>query len=143
MLVPTRPSLEEAIDGLMVVRPGLQPIELVVGKRVYVLDVFRARLQFNPLRAKVIELARLHSASVLLIEDASSGMALIQSLADDEPAGVPAPIRRRPEGDKIARVMIASGMIQSCACSSRSQRTGLAISRASCWASLRRVMMTR
>lgn len=88
-------------------------VALVIGKRVYVLDVFRARLQFNPLKAKVIELARLHGASVLLIEDASSGMALIQSLADEEPAGVPAPIRRRPEGDKIARVMQVSAMIMS------------------------------
>ena len=88
-------------------------VALVVGKRVYVLDVFRARLQFNPLKAKVIELARLHQASVLLIEDASSGTALIQSLADDEPIGVPVPIRRRPEGDKIARVMQASAMIMA------------------------------
>lgn len=88
-------------------------VALVVGKRVYVLDVFRARLQFNPLKAKVIELARLHSASVMLIEDASSGTALIQSLADDEPSGVPVPIRRRPEGDKIARVMNVSAMIQA------------------------------
>lgn len=85
----------------------------VVGKRVYVIDVFRARLQFNPLKAKVIELARLHGASVLLIEDASSGTALIQSLDDDDPVGVPAPIRRRPEGDKIARVMKVSAMIMA------------------------------
>lgn len=88
-------------------------VALIVGKRVYVIDVFRARLQFNPLKAKVIELARLHAASVLLIEDASSGTALIQSLGDDEPVGVPAPIRRRPEGDKIARVMNVSAMIMS------------------------------
>lgn len=86
---------------------------LVVGKRVYVLDVFRARLQFNPLKGRVIELARLHGAKVLLIEDASSGTALVQSLQADEPAGVPSPIGRRPEGDKIARVMNISSMIMS------------------------------
>jgi predicted phage terminase large subunit-like protein len=88
-------------------------VALVIGKSVYVIDVFRARLQFNPLKAKVIELARLHGASVLLIEDASSGTALIQSLGDDEPVGVPAPTRRRPEGDKVARVMHASSIIMA------------------------------
>ncbi|GGD63890.1 hypothetical protein GCM10011411_25220 [Aurantiacibacter arachoides] len=88
-------------------------VALVIGKRVYILDVFRARLQFNPLKAKVIELARLHDAKVLLIEDASSGTALIQSLGADEPAGVPSPIPRRPEGDKIARVMNASAIIMA------------------------------
>jgi predicted phage terminase large subunit-like protein len=88
-------------------------VALVVGKRVYVIDVFRARLQFNPLKAKVIELARLHRANVLLIEDASSGTALIQSLDDEQPTGVPSPIRRRPEGDKIARVMNVSAMIMA------------------------------
>lgn len=88
-------------------------VALVVGKRVYVIDVFRGRVQFNPLKAKVIEMARLHDAKVMLIEDASSGTALIQSLDDDEPAGVPSPIPRRPEGDKIARVMNVGAMIQS------------------------------
>lgn len=88
-------------------------VALVAGKRVYVLDVFRARLQFNPLKAKVIELARLHHATTLLIEDASSGTALIQSLEADEPVGVPSAIARRPEGDKIARVMNVSSMIMS------------------------------
>lgn len=86
---------------------------LVVGKRVYLLDVFRARLQFNALKSKVIELARLHGAKTMLIEDASSGTALIQSLRADEPAGLPLPIPRRPEGDKIARVMNVSAMIMS------------------------------
>lgn len=88
-------------------------VALVERKRVYVIDVFRSRLQFNPLKARVIELARLHGATALLIEDASSGTALIQSLDADEPAGVPSPIPRRPEGDKIARVMNVGAMIQS------------------------------
>ena len=88
-------------------------VALIRGKLVYILDVFRARLQFHELKTKTIELARIHGASVLLIEDASSGTALIQSLRADEPAGVPLPIARRPEGDKIARVMNAAAMIQS------------------------------
>jgi len=85
---------------------------LIQGKQIYILDVFRARLKFHLLKAKAIELGRAHNAKVLLIEDASSGTALIQSLRAEEPQGVPLPIARRPEGDKIARAMNAAGMIQ-------------------------------
>lgn len=88
-------------------------VALVAGKSVYILDVLRARLQFNPLKAKVIELARLYQATVMLVEDASSGTALIQSLIAEEPRGVPSPIPCRPEGDKVARVMNISSMIMS------------------------------
>jgi len=85
---------------------------LIQGKQIYILDVFRARLKFHLLKAKTIELGRAYNAKVLLIEDASSGTALIQSLRAEEPQGVPLPIARRPEGDKIARAMNAAAMIQ-------------------------------
>ncbi|WP_417595932.1 phage terminase large subunit [Parasphingorhabdus sp.] len=86
---------------------------LVQGKSVYIIDVFRARLQFHQLKAKAIELARLHGVKIMLIEDASSGTALIQSLRAEDLAGVPPPIPRRPEGDKVARALNASAMIQA------------------------------
>jgi predicted phage terminase large subunit-like protein len=86
---------------------------LILGKSIYIIDVFRARLRFHKLKAKTIELARAHGAAVLLIEDASSGTALIDSLRAEDERGVPVPIRRRPEGDKIARAMSASAMIQA------------------------------
>jgi len=85
----------------------------VFGKSVHIIDVFRARLKFPELKAKTIELARVHGAHVLLIEDASSGQQLIQALRSEEPPGVPLPIARRPGGPKEARVMAASAMIQS------------------------------
>lgn len=85
----------------------------LVGKSVHLIDIFRARLQFPDLKAQTVELARLHSAHVLLIEDAASGQQLIQTLRAEEPAGVPLPIARRPTGPKEARVMAASAMIQS------------------------------
>lgn len=75
--------------------------------------MFRARLKFHLLKAKAIELGRAQNAKVLLIEDASSGTALIQSLRAEEPQGVPLPIARRPEGDKIARALNAAAMIQT------------------------------
>jgi len=86
---------------------------LAQGKQIYIIDVFRARLKFHLLKAKSIELARTHGAKVLLIEDALSGTALIQSLRAEDPQGVPVPIPRRSEGDKITWALNAGGMIQT------------------------------
>lgn len=83
----------------------------VIGKSVYILDVCRKRLQFPDLNAKTIELARTHGAQALLIEDAASGQQLVQVLRPEDPVGVPSPIARRPQDDKISRVMGASAMI--------------------------------
>ena len=85
----------------------------VLGKSVYIIDVFRGRLKFPDLKAKTIELARFHGAHVLLIEDAASGQQLIQTLWAEEPLGVPSPIARHPKGDKTSRVFSAAGMIQA------------------------------
>jgi len=85
---------------------------LVWQKRVYILDVFRKRLQFPELRAHVIRLAREYGAHVVLIEDQSSGSQLIQTLMAESPQGVPEPIGRRPELDKVARVAGISVMIE-------------------------------
>lgn len=83
------------------------------GRDVYVLDVFRARLQFPELKARVIAMAREYEASTLLIEDHSSGSQLLQTLRAEEPRGVPDPSRCQPEGDKAARVMSISAMIEA------------------------------
>ena len=88
-------------------------IARVHGKSIHIIDVYRARLQFPELKAKVIELARLHGAHVMLVEDAASGQQLIQVLRAEEPAGVPSPIARQPKGDKTSRVFGASGIIQA------------------------------
>lgn len=76
---------------------------LVRKKKVYVLDLFREKLDFPSLKANVVRLARLWNARVLLIEDAASGSQLLQVLRFEEPPGVPSPIRRTPTGDKISR----------------------------------------
>lgn len=86
---------------------------LICRKSIYILDVFRARLQFHELKAKAMELPRLHGAKVILIEDASSGAALVQSLRAEKLSGVPRLIARRPEGGKLIRFLLASAMIQA------------------------------
>lgn len=86
---------------------------LMQGTTIYVLHVFRGRLKFPALKANAIELAREHKADVILVEDASSGRQLIDSLDAEAPRGVPFPVPRKPEGDKIARVMGISAMIET------------------------------
>ena len=83
------------------------------GKDLYVLDVWRGRLEFPDLKHKVIDLARIHSATTLLIEDKASGEELIQTLLSEQPAGVPVPLPRRPATDKIARAEGVSPMVEN------------------------------
>lgn len=86
---------------------------IVVGKFVYVIDVFRKRMEFPELKAQAIRLARLYRARVLLVEDQSSGIALIHELRKYPEAGVPVPIARKTEGDKISRVEGISAMVEA------------------------------
>lgn len=76
---------------------------LVQGNRVYVLDVYRERLEFPQLRATVIRQALHWEADVLLIEDRASGEQLLQSLRDDPPRYVPSAIPRPATTDKESR----------------------------------------
>ena len=86
---------------------------LVIGRKVYILDVWRRKVQFSDLWKAAIELARLHKCQSLLIEDTVNGTALIQRLRNEPPQGVPSPIPRRPKIDKRARLEAASSMIEA------------------------------
>lgn len=83
------------------------------GKDLYITDVWRGRLEFPDLQRKAIELARLHGARTLLIEDKASGQQLIQALRGEELAGVPCPIARNPEADKYSRAAGVSSMVEA------------------------------
>ncbi|WP_294122183.1 phage terminase large subunit [Sphingomonas sp.] len=80
---------------------------------IKLLDVFRERLAFPALKSACIRLARKHNASVLLIEDAASGTQLLQTLRSECPSGVPRPIGRKPEADKVSRVAGVSAQVES------------------------------
>lgn len=82
-------------------------------KSIHVIDVLRKRMLFPELEDTVVNLARLHKAKVMLIEDAASGQQLIQRLNATEPTGAPSPIPWRPKGDKNSRVLAASSIIRS------------------------------
>ena len=49
-------------------------------RRMYLLDVFRRKLDFPALKRAVRELAKLHRPNVVLVEDKASGTSLIQEL---------------------------------------------------------------
>jgi predicted phage terminase large subunit-like protein len=71
------------------------------GRQIYLLDVFRRRLEFPDLKRAVKERAALFRASVILIEDRASGMQLIQELNREGLRQVRA---CKPEKDKVTRL---------------------------------------
>lgn len=83
------------------------------GKKVYVLHVWRGRVEFPELNRKAIELAQRFKAKVLLIEDKASGQQLIQTLRGSNIPRVPNPIAQMTEMDKFSRVAGISVMIEA------------------------------
>lgn len=50
------------------------------GRKLYLMNVFRRRLEFPDLKRSVIDLTALWKADIVLVEDKSSGTQLIQEL---------------------------------------------------------------
>ena len=71
-------------------------------QKAYLLDVFRRRLSFPDIKRSVESLAELHNATVVLIEDKSSGSSLIQQLRSEGLSKVQA--SPALEGNKIMRL---------------------------------------
>jgi len=85
----------------------------VCGRDVFVLNIWRGRLEFPDLHKKSIELAQLYRPAEVLIEDKASGQQLLQALkADDNPA-MPRPLARNPEQDKVNRAAGVSSMVEA------------------------------
>lgn len=86
---------------------------LVRDKEYLLLDVFRNRLEFPDLRRKVISHGNQWGADYILIEDASSGQALIQDLKK-RPDGSTWRLRAiQPHGDKVGRAEAQSVPIEN------------------------------
>ncbi|GHB05450.1 hypothetical protein GCM10009069_29810 [Algimonas arctica] len=82
-------------------------------KDIHIIDVWRGRVEFPALLRKTVELARIHEAKTLLIEDKASGSQLIQSIRAGSERGVPNPIARTPEADKFTRAAGVSSMVEA------------------------------
>lgn len=76
----------------------------------YLIHVYRERLAFPDLRRQAIALAETFKPSHVLIEDKGSGQSLIQELRDATALPV---IAIEPEGDKVSRMIGATGPIEA------------------------------
>lgn len=82
----------------------------LTSSRVYLLDVFREKLEFPDLKRAVKRLARQHKARFVLVEDKASGTPLIQELRAEQFSIVrPAPSLG---GDKIMRLRSQTAKIE-------------------------------
>jgi predicted phage terminase large subunit-like protein len=86
---------------------------LVRRETVYLLDVFRARLDFPGLKKKAIELHRhwrpMTANYVLITENKGSGMSLIQDLKQMDIHAIPI----TPDGDKVLRMSAQTAPIEA------------------------------
>ena len=82
----------------------------VKGKDLFLLGVFRRRLEYPALKRAVREQQNLFNATEVLIEDKASGTQLIQELIADGCHGV---TRYQPECDKIMRMHAQTEMIEN------------------------------
>jgi predicted phage terminase large subunit-like protein len=79
-------------------------------RRMYLLDVFREKLEYPDLKRKIIELVRHFKPSEVLIEDTSSGVQLIQELRHQGISNI-RPIK--PKGDKTMRFQAQTAAIEA------------------------------
>ena len=79
-------------------------------RRILLLDIFRARLEYPDLKRKVTELARRWRASNVLIEDTSSGTQLIQELKRE---GLHQIVAIKAEGTKEMRMRAQTAAIEN------------------------------
>lgn len=79
-------------------------------RRLYLLDVFRRKLDFPGLKRAVKDQIALHSPSIVLIEDKASGTSLIQELRSEGLSKVQA--APAIDGDKIIRLRAQTAKIE-------------------------------
>ena len=82
----------------------------VSGKKLFLLSVFRRRLEYPALKRAVREQQSLFGATEVLIEDKASGTQLIQELITEGCHGV---TRYQPTGDKIMRLHAQTAVIEN------------------------------
>jgi predicted phage terminase large subunit-like protein len=80
------------------------------GKSYYLVDVFRARLEFPFLKRKIVELKNQFNVRDVLIEEAGAAIGLIQLLRDEDRLR---PIAIKPQGSKEDRMAAQSAVIEA------------------------------
>jgi predicted phage terminase large subunit-like protein len=82
---------------------------LARGKKWYLADVWRGRIDYPTLKAQVQTLARAWKARRVLVEDTGTGTSLVQELRG-RISGI---IAIQPEGDKVSRMAVASAKFEA------------------------------
>ena len=82
----------------------------VKGKELFLLAVFRQKLEYPALKRAVCEQLGLFKATVVLVEDKASGTQLIQELIRD---GCHAVTRYQPTTDKVMRLHAQTALIEN------------------------------
>ena len=82
----------------------------IKGKNIYLIHVFRDRLEFPELERKIRSLAQDYSPKIILIEDKASGIQLLQKLKND---GIRQIKAIKPEGDKVMRMNEQTATIEN------------------------------
>lgn len=82
----------------------------VKAKKIYLLNVFRRKLNYPDLKRAVREQADMHEPTVVLIEDRASGTQLIQELVDE---GLETVKAVTPEGDKVMRFNAQTATVEN------------------------------
>jgi predicted phage terminase large subunit-like protein len=77
---------------------------------MYLLDVYRRKVEFPDLKRAVRELAALHRADIVLVEDKASGSSLIQELRAEHFSLVQA--APAIDGDKVMRLRAQTAKIE-------------------------------
>ncbi|MGD9710809.1 MAG: phage terminase large subunit [Thermomicrobiales bacterium] len=80
---------------------------------LYLVDLYREKLEGPKLLDEINRLALLHRVDVLLIEDAASGTFILQQLRTQRAPGVPWPTGRTPVLDKQSRIYGYSSFLAS------------------------------
>lgn len=84
----------------------------IIDYNYYLLDIYRAQLNFPQLRDAVIRQAEKWQPHEIWIEDAAAGMHLIPDLRLERPIGMPVPIPVTPEKDKVTRLHAVSAIVE-------------------------------
>ena len=82
----------------------------ILGQRLYLLDIFRQRLNYPDLRRAVVKLKKDFQVTMVIVERAGSGISLYQDL---DSTGEKWIFHLRPDGDKASRLAHQSAKIEA------------------------------
>lgn len=82
---------------------------LTPDEKWYLIDVWRGRVDYPALKAKVLTLAKIHKPNRVLVEDTGAGSSLVQELRG-KISGI---IAVKPKGDKQSRMAVASAKFEA------------------------------